>query len=449
MRLLLYVFVMLNSFQHPIHAQNKQIDSLKTRLNQSVSDSERVKSLFEISLIFDKTDAFDSALNYLDSAQLMLEEKIRPVKKDVESSFYKNYLAKVNIRRGVIFRKKGIYPEAIKFSLLSLKLCEETRNKSDACKAYSNLGICFTAINSYNDAHKYLSEGLRLAIEINDTKQQAAIYNNIGQVYRDQKKYKEAIENYTQALEINKKTGNAKWEAYNLLNIGSVYMKQNEYPKAFKIAKATLKICQELDDKVCVAGSNECLGRICLIQKNYPDAELYLLKALKISSEIGYMETMCEVRLVLSNLYNETGKPEKSLFHYKRYISLRDSMINEENTKKTVRLEMNYEFDKKEAAAKLDQEKKEAVAAAESKKQRIVLILVSCVLVLVFVFAVFAYRSFIQKKKANIAITAQKQIIEEKQREILDSIVYARRIQRSLLTNEIYIEKTIKRLKNA
>ena len=36
--------------------------------------------------------------------------------------------------------------------------------------------------------------------------------------------------------------------------------------------------------------------------------------------------------------------------------------------------------------------------------------------------------------------------VEEKQKEILDSIHYARRIQRSLLTSEMYIEKKLKKL---
>ena len=37
---------------------------------------------------------------------------------------------------------------------------------------------------------------------------------------------------------------------------------------------------------------------------------------------------------------------------------------------------------------------------------------------------------------------------EEKQKEILDSIFYARRIQRSLLTTEKYIGRNLKRLMN-
>ncbi len=70
------------------------------------------------------------------------------------------------------------------------------------------------------------------------------------------------------------------------------------------------------------------------------------------------------------------------------------------------------------------------------------------ILLLVLAFALFAYRSYLQKQKANIEITKQKHVIEEKQKEILDSIYYARRIQRSLLPNEKYIARQFNRYRD-
>lgn len=128
-------------------------------------------------------------------------------------------------------------------------------------------------------------------------------------------------------------------------------------------------------------------------------------------------------------------------------MAARDSLLNEENTRESTRLELNYEFEKKEAAAKIEQEKKEAIAAAEKRKQRIIIFVVSGFGVLVLIFAIFAYRSFLQKRNANLAITRQKELIEEKQREILDSIHYARRIQTALFTSEKYISRNLVRLK--
>ena len=107
---------------------------------------------------------------------------------------------------------------------------------------------------------------------------------------------------------------------------------------------------------------------------------------------------------------------------------------------------MNYEFDKKQAAYKLEQSKKDAIAISDRKKKQVIIWSISGVLILVIGFAVFVYRSSLQKQKDNLEITYQKHIIEEKQKEILDSIYYARRIQRALLTSEKYIERNLNKL---
>jgi hypothetical protein len=76
--------------------------------------------------------------------------------------------------------------------------------------------------------------------------------------------------------------------------------------------------------------------------------------------------------------------------------------------------------------------------------------LVSLLLLGLVFFMLNGYR---QKNRANALLRSQnreieqkKTIIEEKQKEILDSIQYARRIQRSLLPGENYIQKELFRL---
>ena len=90
-----------------------------------------------------------------------------------------------------------------------------------------------------------------------------------------------------------------------------------------------------------------------------------------------------------------------------------------------------------------------------------ILLFVGCGLLLVIIFAGFIFRSLriTRKQKDTIEmqksiveqqkreVEQQKNLVEEHQREIIDSITYARRIQRSLLPTAKYIEKNINRLK--
>ena len=65
---------------------------------------------------------------------------------------------------------------------------------------------------------------------------------------------------------------------------------------------------------------------------------------------------------------------------------------------------------------------------------------------LVIVLALFIFRSYRQKQKANLIITLQKHEVEMKQKEVLDSIHYAKRIQKALMPNEKYIQNKLKHL---
>jgi len=125
---------------------------------------------------------------------------------------------------------------------------------------------------------------------------------------------------------------------------------------------------------------------------------------------------------------------------------------------------MTYDFEKKEAVANAEHKKElenlEAIANEKSRKQKLVIAFVVSGLLLVLIFAGFIFRSLRVTRKQKSLIEHQKQvveeqkqvvelqknIVEEKQREILDSIHYAKRIQRALLPSDNYIDKQLKRL---
>lgn len=86
------------------------------------------------------------------------------------------------------------------------------------------------------------------------------------------------------------------------------------------------------------------------------------------------------------------GNHQSALENYKLYITYRDSLFNEENTKEQTRTEMNYRFEKKEAAAQAEQDKKDALTQAELRKQKIIRNSVACGLAIVLLFSTVVYR---------------------------------------------------------
>ena len=82
-------------------------------------------------------------------------------------------------------------------------------------------------------------------------------------------------------------------------------------------------------------------------------------------------------------------------------LALKDTLFNMEKEKQLTRKEMNYKFDKKEAATKAEQDKKDAMTAEGKKNQRMVIYFISGGLVLLLVLIVFIVTGYRQKIRSN------------------------------------------------
>ncbi|MGZ4036744.1 MAG: tetratricopeptide repeat protein, partial [Bacteroidia bacterium] len=312
-------------------------------------------------------------------------------------------------------------------------------------QAYGNLGMIYGIKHEMNKSLDYYKKASQLLETTKDTINLANMLNNIGNIYFNNDNTK-ALAYFTRSLRLREAVNDRKGVSASLLQLSDIYEQWGKTDSSQQLRFKALAISEAADDKFGIASLGLAIGETFLKQRNYKGAESYLNKAAAMSVVNEDLGTTKQVNECRSRLYEALGKYELALKYYKAFIAARDSLTNEENTKKAVRLEMDYEFDKKQAAAKLEQEKKEAMALTEKRRQEIVIWSVCGILVLALAFAVFAYRSYIEKQKINIEITKQKHVIEEKQKEIVDSIVYARRIQRALITSESYIARQLDRL---
>ncbi|HKC67639.1 MAG TPA: tetratricopeptide repeat protein, partial [Bacteroidia bacterium] len=358
---------------------------------------------------------------------------------------------------GVVYRNKGNYAKALNTHFSALKIREELNDKKGMCMSYNNIGNIYYNEGNYQVALKnYLAA-------VNITKQYthdtlspnyANTLSNIGGIYLTGAQYANALKNYQTALSIFEtiKYNQGMGMLHN--NIGELYEKQANYTDALKNYYASADMFDASGYKQGTAAAYNNIGEILIRMHNLQEAYQWLNKGLNLSVLTGVKEQIKFSYINLAKADSAAGNYKSALENYKKYIIYKDSLNNEENTKKTVQAQMQYEFDKKETIIKQEQEKKDAIAFAEGKKQKIILYSVSGFGVLVLALAILIFRSLrINQKKNRIirlqkeAVERQKHLVEEKQKEVIDSITYAKRIQRALITSERYIEKSINKLK--
>lgn len=356
--------------------------------------------------------------------------------------------------RGFIYENTADNTRAMECYLKGLKIFEEINYTQGKAIAYSNIGVLYGNLGDNKNSLIYYHKSYDILKNSGNKYRVAVVLCNIGTRYNAMKEFDKALEYTTQSLDLFKEIGDKTGMATLLLNVGEAWSNKKDDKKALPYIEQSLALWREIDSKHDIAQTLVSLANSQIALDKLAEAKTNLDTAFKYSREVAAADLECEAWGKKSLLLKKQGKGIEALEAYTRYITLRDSLGNLEKQNELARKDIQFEFDKKEAVLKANQEKREALSNEEKKRQQIIIYSVSGGFLLLLVLAIVIFRSLQQNKRQNKIITEQKEavelqkhLVEEKQKEILDSIRYAKRIQSSLLTNEVTISKTLKRLK--
>lgn len=428
---LLSCFALLCGIFTPGHlgAQNRKIDSLLAMLKVSQGDTNEVNTLNEIGRELTNTGNYPKARNYAEQAKILADRL----------SWQKG-IGDYHSNLGIICYYEGNYSEALKNHFEALRIREKIGDKKGIAGSYNNIAVIYNYQKKHSEALIYLMPALKIKEELGDIKGAVSTYNNIGLTYSDMKNHPEAMKYFSRSLALSEETGNKKGVANAYHNIGSVYYQQELYDTALVYFLRGLEIRESIGYRQGVVSSLISAGMTAMKLENYRDAHSRLERALELATEIREKEGIKNSSDGLWQLAEAEGDYDNAFRYYKLYRETQDEMFSEENTRKAMRAEMNYTYEKERLIEKNKRDKDEARLKEEANKREQAVWFISGILVLVLVFAVFAYRSLLQKRTANRELDLKNQklgqaykIIENKNREITDSINYAQRIQQAIL----------------
>jgi tetratricopeptide (TPR) repeat protein len=429
--------------------QTPVMDSLKKAIKISGNDTARVNLLYELSRLQCSELELASALKSGKMAE-SISEKAK----------FKPGLAKAYHAIGNVYIQEGNYPNALEMHLKALKLKEELNDVQGLSASYNNIGRIYNSIHDYDKAFFYYHKSLNLKYQLlrkakaeNKEKEVkrlmlsiASSSNSLGTNFDETENFKEALNHFGSALSIHEQYNNAPGMEACWENMGVTFYKMGNHRKALAYFTKVYDQRKSRNDTNLLAGTYLNLGKANLKLKNFENARKFLNRSLALSQSIRMTDVTRDSYLGLYQLERRKKNSNAALFYVKRFVKYRDSISNEAVTKRMTRLQLTHEFEQKEKEAQLLQEKKDAVTREKSEFQNVIIIGMTVVLVIIIGFVIYALINFKEKQKINKAITRQKEIIEEKQNEIIASITYAKRIQSILLPSEQYIDKELTKL---
>lgn len=453
--LLLFIitFFVMDQLSAQLQGQDR-IDSLLRQLPRANEDSNKVKLLIDLSHTYYSINP-DEGLKY-GKQGMALAEKLNWKKGMANAS---------RTIAGNYGYGKSDYPAALKYSSLALQLFREIGDKTGTARILGDMGVVLWYQSNYPEALKYYFDALRLNEELGNKADIAATLTNIGIVYNSQQDYQKALEYITKANTIDEAMGNKSGIAANLGDIGELHRNLSDNQKALEYDFKSLQLYKELGDKNGIARNLGNIGIVYSEQKNYPKALEYYLQALQLSRELGlqigiamnlgsigstylemardtttdkhnavvlqrakkYTDSAITISKEIGDLNNLLanyqrlseiqmllGDHKSALESYKNYTLFKDSVFNIEKNKKLTETAMQYQFDKKEAAAKAAQEKKDI----RQRNIRNSFIGGAVVLLLLLIGLINRYR---YKQKANKELETAYENLKNTQEQLVQS----------------------------
>lgn len=430
------------------------------------------------------------ALNDYEKAEHILDSTIRIANMHGD----KYGLAVSYYLLGSFFSDKGQYSKSNLLNEKSIALRTEIDDQNGLAACYSFMGLNFAHMSNYVKGIEYIQKSISIREKTGDKRGLANSYLNLYKIYIEIGEEDKAMESEFKSLAICRDIGDLQCVSGRLTNLGQIYQKKGNYEKALEYHNLALQISKQINIKNRIALVHENIARVYKHTGNYKDAISHLDTSIAIRHDISDAEGMVSCKLLkaeilykkqeyaaastyagealteaqnlrlpylikeshelMSDLFQKLHQPEKALFHYQKFIALRDSIYNIDKTREIVRKELEFNFKRAQELEHIKQAERERETLSENKRQRTIIIFSTVgllVLSFLLLFAIWMYRQKTRSEKAlewvnnslsltnkelqekNDIIEIQHNTIQAKNTEITDSIRYAHKIQSAMM----------------
>ena len=258
---------------------------------------------------------------------------------------------------------------------------------------------------------------------------------NIGSTNRKLRKFDEALRYFNRALAIAKKEGYSKLEEAFLNNMGNVYGDKGDYSKSLESFLQFLKIKEGQDDKRDMAICLSNIGGLYNKIENYKLAIKYFERSMLLAEELEFTILQHHIYPNIAVSYQEYGDYKNAFEYLQAYSTLNETMMNEKNNKTIEGLRAKYESEKQEKEI-VEKDLMIQQGKEEARRQGQLKYGITTVLIISIIFTLLLYSRFRVIREQKGIIERQKLTVDEKNKDITDSINYAKRIQTAMLRTE-------------
>ncbi len=360
---------------------------------------------------------------------------------------YETKYSRICNTMGAIYADMAQVPKALDLYHEGLKYAKKYNQPGMYAPIYNSLGNLYGTTGELRKALSYYLLGAEYLKKSSPEKLPIAAYSNLIGIYTSLKRPDSAMYYVNLCLDYNMKHNNIGGLSNNYISLSEIYFTSKNKEKCLDAARNAVYFAKKSGDDYTLSHASIQLGDALVFNEKYEEAFKVIGKAIEYTKKTGDIPALELATQYLSEIYEKTGDYKNSLKYFKEYKIFRDSSLNNESIQQVKNAEAKYENEKKQKEIELLGEKQKLNDAENQKRKGYLYAAFTGIIALGFVLAIL-YRNNRLKQKTNKNLEAfnkevnhQKELVEEKNKEITDSINYAKRIQQSILTSDNYFKK--------
>lgn len=347
----------------------------------------------------------------------------------------------LHIQLGRAYYHLAQYDQATEVLFSALPFLEADSMQILRAQVLNNIGNVFYFTNT-KEAAKYYQQSLDIHQNLNNLEGIASQLGNLGLVHIKTNEYEKAVDFSERSLTYYKQLGQERNIARSEVNLANAYKEVNRTAQALEHAHEALRITQKLKDARGIATATIMLGNIYFALEDFGAAIRFYEPGLKMVRDLGMRQYESETMFFLARAYAKVGQTAKALELYPKVVDLQDSISKADMQELIAESDVKYQTLQKEGQIKL-LTTEAALSELQLRKREnylltavIVTFLLGIMSLILFFFYRVRTRANLALEKKNNEITSQKQVIEEKNLHITDSIRYAERLQAAILPKD-------------
>jgi len=301
---------------------------------------------------------------------------------------------------GGYYDNQGDYEKAFFYINEGIEASKSNLYREGEADILSTNGRVLIRIGNYVKAIESFEKCLQIRKELQLQRAQASALNLLGRAHALKGNYDNSEEYYCQSIGIRKELNDIGGITWSYIGIASMYVLRGEEFKSIFYYKKALDYNFYNRDLNLDFQINKGIGEAHLKQKEFKLAKDFILPLVDLAQKIKSKPLLYQAKELLSIYYEGIGDYEKAFKFYKEFVKLKEEVINTATQNRIANKQAEFEI-------------------INAKKEA----------------EIFELRN-VELKKAFIEI-------EEKNKEIMDSIKYAFKIQMALIPDESIIEKYI------